>query len=901
MPLPRPGLYPFWFWNGIQTEPEISRQMALFQASGCRGVVLHSRTGNQIPYLSDRWFELIRHACLEAKRLGLKAWLYDEDGYPSGNAGMCIQKDRPDLIQKSLLYAYEGTDPAAPAFAAYDPETYRLLDENAVPAGTPALRFRIAEHPRHVDTLHPETCRLFLEWTHERYLAAVGDLFGDVLEAVYTDDESYLVWAGSGLVYSPALETEYRDRLHRDLRDDLPLLVEELPGFEAARLRYHTAAEGLFLRHFIQPQQDWCTAHGLAYIGHLCGDEGELHTSIKNFGLAQPYLLLQDVPSIDSYLCDLRDHAYLRETHNNSATSYENCTIRRFPCLLPYVHAGSIARLFKPHGLFSSETLTFPGWEAPASFQDTQMLFELAMGVNLMTPHAFYYTLGGNTRNDCPPSYFYQQPYFPMLRDLQDKWTHIAELLQQGTAAGSTLVLSPASVLAVRRGCDFRVSGFPNDPAGHFRARHERPDDVLAAYEVVLARTFRDLLRRHVAFEMLEESLLDGRVSLGETSGELRIGLRRYRTVCLPDGEVCPLQPETQALLERFQSAGGRVITPTQIGDLAPDCELPDGFDEVLASVRLLPDGGRLEFLVNLSGRDLPFPLHRKTPFRLYDPASRTVVFEGTDLPGGTLLRKGSACILLDGNQMPSIAFDRIRPLSASLFSSEPIWHPLGTDSIRPLGPNTLKLSLPSNESVPIDLAAGATVSAVYAEGLSLDTLRPQAATSLQGGKPTSATPPVPLEGAGHHPIDPAYVGARLLLPWSGPCHKDLCVSKDYTQFYLEGDFAVDGVRLLAPQALHLGDLAAQGMPYYWGVVEYRFHFHGGARLLRLGIVGGMAEVFVNGVRCGVVSSDPYLLPIADAVREGDNELVIRLANTAQNFVSDNSPVPFGLSRVEIA
>ena len=117
---PKPGVYPFWFWNGVQEESRIAEQLEAMKAGGCRGVVLHSREGNRIPYLSERWFELVLHSCDCAKRLGLTIWLYDEDGYPSGNAGMQVQKLRPDLRQKQMLFAYAGTDPDTPAYAAYD-------------------------------------------------------------------------------------------------------------------------------------------------------------------------------------------------------------------------------------------------------------------------------------------------------------------------------------------------------------------------------------------------------------------------------------------------------------------------------------------------------------------------------------------------------------------------------------------------------------------------------------------------------------------------------------------------------------------------------------------------------------------------------------------------------------
>ena len=108
---PVPGLYPFWFWNGIEEEEELERQLRRMAEVGCKGVALHSRTGNKIEYLSDRWMELVRCACRCARDLGLKIWLYDEDGYPSGNAGGKVQRLHPDLVQKNLRYDYSGTVP----------------------------------------------------------------------------------------------------------------------------------------------------------------------------------------------------------------------------------------------------------------------------------------------------------------------------------------------------------------------------------------------------------------------------------------------------------------------------------------------------------------------------------------------------------------------------------------------------------------------------------------------------------------------------------------------------------------------------------------------------------------------------------------------------------------------
>ena len=56
-------------------------------AAGMGGGFMHSRNGLKTAYLSDEWFQCVS-ACIEnARELGMKAYLYDEDRWPSGTVG----------------------------------------------------------------------------------------------------------------------------------------------------------------------------------------------------------------------------------------------------------------------------------------------------------------------------------------------------------------------------------------------------------------------------------------------------------------------------------------------------------------------------------------------------------------------------------------------------------------------------------------------------------------------------------------------------------------------------------------------------------------------------------------------------------------------------------------------
>ena len=83
---------PFWCWNGKLDKEEIIRQVHIMKDRGFGGFFMHSRTGLETEYLGQEWFEIVTAAAQEAKKLGMSAWLYDEDRWPSGTAGGEVTK-----------------------------------------------------------------------------------------------------------------------------------------------------------------------------------------------------------------------------------------------------------------------------------------------------------------------------------------------------------------------------------------------------------------------------------------------------------------------------------------------------------------------------------------------------------------------------------------------------------------------------------------------------------------------------------------------------------------------------------------------------------------------------------------------------------------------------------------
>ncbi|MES2021881.1 MAG: glycosyl hydrolase [Pseudomonadota bacterium] len=94
-------------------------------------------------------------------------------------------------------------------------------------------------------------------------------------------------------------------------------------------------------------------------------------------------------------------------------------------------------------------------------------------------------------------------------------------------------------------------------------------------------------------------------------------------------------------------------------------------------------------------------------------------------------------------------------------------------------------------------------------------------------------------------------------------------------------------------------DSTSAAVRYFSGTATYRktidapaaWFRSGGRLLLDLGSVGNVADVWINGRSVGVAWKPPYRVDITDAVRQGRNQLEVRVANVWRNrLVGDKQP-----------
>ena len=198
---------PFWAWNCEQEKDELLWQLELFKKMGFGGAHMHVRTGMSTKYLSDEHMALVRACVDKSEQEGMRAYLYDEDRWPSGAAGGYVTSDKK-YRARHLYFAPAGTQPDGEGrlIARYDVE---LDGDGKLLSHAPLKEGEQAEHGEwdawcvlmnespwyngqtYANTLDPEAVKKFLDVTFDAYDRSVKDAYGTTVPSIFTDEPQF--------------------------------------------------------------------------------------------------------------------------------------------------------------------------------------------------------------------------------------------------------------------------------------------------------------------------------------------------------------------------------------------------------------------------------------------------------------------------------------------------------------------------------------------------------------------------------------------------------------------------------------------------------------------------------------------------------------------------------------
>jgi hypothetical protein len=548
------GILPFWFLNGELDPDEMRGQLRELRDKGMHGVVLHGRYGLEMPYLGPEYLDRVRLGVEEANRLGLAAWIYDEMNWPSGTADKRVPAARPDLAQRYLeCVSFTIT---GPWFMCLTGEDSRYLDfERSTPVAafaigrdgglidlTPNLSFgkvvpwevppgewrlcylveKRADY--YIDAMNPESTAEFLRLGYAPYVDALGDgardAAGRSVVGFYSDEPAmhYFLTAGDNPIvpWTKDMFRRFRDRNGYDLRSRLAHLFFDL-GPESAQTRhdFYSTTTAFYSDAYYRQIHDWCGRHGVLFTAHLLYEEW-LRMMVRVEGNLFRHYEHLDVTAVD-HLYPVIGTRAAPDQHVAIKVASSAAHHNRSPRL--------ICESFG--GIFMDATMQRMKWIAD---------WEYVLGVTLLNPHGFHYTLEGARKRDWPPSMFYQYPWWPYYGKFSEYISRLSETLSGGRHAAKVAVIWPihsmfASYLPQTRTAESTVT--------------EAGLNVLTDL----------LLRLHHDFDYLDEEVLARSEVEG---GRVRVADEAYELVLIPP--MTYLRGATLDALERFVAGGGKVL-----------------------------------------------------------------------------------------------------------------------------------------------------------------------------------------------------------------------------------------------------------------------------------------------------------------------------------------------------
>ncbi len=575
---------PFWSWNDTLDKDELVRQVEWMNDHGIGGFFMHARGGLKTEYLGKEWFEAIDSCAKRAKELGMEAYAYDENGWPSGFAGGKLLEDIENH-DRYITYSFGEYDPDA--MVSYEISSQALKkpktgDKNCL---------NLYEHysTSTADILNPEVVDKFIKLTHEEY--KTRDKHG--IKGFFTDEPQYYRW---NMPYTKVLPDYFKRVYGEDILKGLGLMFVEKRGYRDFRYKYWKAMQDLMLEGFAKRVYNWCDENGYKLTGHYI-EESYLAGQMNCCAGIMPFYEYEHIPGID-YLGDV----IIEELGAKQVSSVA-------------------AQLGRKQVL--TETFAACGWDiSPLSLKRIAESQYVA-GVNLMCHHLLPYHEQGQRKRDYPSHFSGVNPWVEKgFGDFNGYFSYLGKLLANSDEVVNVGVLHP-----------IRSAYFDYKVDCHL------PYNGLAYLERPFFALMTKMCNMGIGHHYLDETLL---AKYGRVEGKrLILGNCTYDYVVIP--YILTMDKTTEKLLCEFVQNGGKILwygkkpqylegkrhsyshlkTNTSWGEIQksqPYSIKQDKASDVRCAYRRDEKGREFIYAVNLKEKtDVTFSLKNGTSFESYD------------------------------------------------------------------------------------------------------------------------------------------------------------------------------------------------------------------------------------------------------------------------------------------
>jgi len=567
---------PFWFLNHRLEKDEIRRQLRLMKETEVSGFFIHPRAGLLTPYGSAEWHEMVKFIVSESEKLGLKAWLYDEDPFPSGIAGGKVVFDNPEFKARGIKFArlfpapdsegkisgLLGETKIIGAIAIRKERNGRIIEQKDQSRQIGILRknyfksifhssyYRGFREEQKYEHLRAET--FFPEMAFETKLAGEGWMVIIAMLEEVKGGSKFGCWPDNlnkkcVQSFINATHERYSEYLGDKFGGIIPGIFTDESSAGGGRLPWTDSLEDEFLKE-----------HGQSLTGnifHLAENLDENSREIRRKYWETVNRLFEE-----NFFGQIRDWC---SAHNLLLCGHPLCEEEPDTQILLGANLYSVEKVFDIPGFDhitpniadrQHPSLNFGGKMVASAahqkgirpvlcesfgcnafnfgmaglLQSANWLFSL--GITWLVPHGFYYSYDGNRKFDAGKSFFFQDPGFPDFK----------KFVRYAARTGGKLA-----------GADHESDLCLVIPTGAFReflpVEKEAADKLTdRIYEMV-----RILLEEHIEFDIIDDcSALKAPIE----KGRLLCGKESYKVMLLPITEE--MSPD---YLERFARIKGKI------------------------------------------------------------------------------------------------------------------------------------------------------------------------------------------------------------------------------------------------------------------------------------------------------------------------------------------------------
>ena len=504
---------PFWSLNDSLDSHEICRQLDLMKEGGQGGAFLHSRIGLLTPYLSEEWFNLMGAGVQKCEELGLEAWFYDEDKWPSGFAGGIVPLADQAYRSRQLARVPSGQDIDEEDTVLWQDDDYKYICHVA------KLGMSAYNGTCWVDLMNPEMVRFFIECSYAPYVKRFSG--SKAVKGIFSDEPQVKATrvpcpgADAQIPYSPFMERKFKDLWGYDLDPVLPSLTDTtVQGWRLHRLHYYRTVAACLEAAFSKQVGDYCRDNGLIWTGHYNGE------NTPSMNLIHEGNLMQQLRHMQQPGCDALG-LQLQTFHNAKVvTSVAN----------QYGRDRRLVEIFgiSGHNVSFEDRMWIAGWHT-------------VCGLNFMCPHLSLYSMKGERKRDYPPTLSFQQPYWRDNHFFENFSARLCYFASTGKPVGEICIVSPLE-------SDFIEHSF--------LTKDDSDDNENSSWDRSFEETMTVVASSHLNFDIADEQIMSEEASVSQSM--LRIGEMSYQAVIVPP--MLTIRPSTLELLEDFGRQGGKVL-----------------------------------------------------------------------------------------------------------------------------------------------------------------------------------------------------------------------------------------------------------------------------------------------------------------------------------------------------